>query len=77
MMQVWLGVLVCRVIYIDAQVTPGSPPCALCSSRCPLETQIDAFRTVAEPYTASAFKVGRRINCPCLPALPSSLSTHT
>lgn len=23
--------------------------------------QIDAFRTVAEPYTASAFKVGRRI----------------
>lgn len=24
--------------------------------------QIDAFRTVAEPYTVSAFKVGRRIS---------------
>jgi len=27
-----------------------------------LLTQIDAFRTVAEPYTVSAFKVGRRIS---------------
>ena len=30
--------------------------------RPPRLLQIDAFRTVAEPYTVSAFKVGRRIS---------------
>ncbi len=36
-------------------------PCLVCRCRA-VVAQINAIRTVAEPYTVSAFKVGRRIS---------------
>jgi hypothetical protein len=49
------------VAHHAAAATAAAAVC-LCVFPCLLHVQIEAMRAVAEPYTASAFKVGRRIS---------------